>query len=119
MRCLRPLPRSRTRRGGSNTAALIVDVISHNPILCTPIKDNQAIDIDIACHFLKRIKRDDFIRKWIGDIARATMFAFHTNGPYPCIYDDYRDRLDHPHTRGVGCGYAGSRRNVAPSRIRC
>ena len=80
----------------SNTAALIMDVITHNPILCTPVKDNQAIDIDIACHFLKRVKCEDFIRKWIANVARATTFAFRTNGPYPCMYNDYRDLLDHP-----------------------
>ena len=80
----------------SKTAALIVDAISHNPILCTPVKDSQAIDIDIACHFLQRVQCDDFIQKWITNIARATTFAFRTNGPYPCMYDDYRDLLDHP-----------------------
>ena len=80
----------------SKTAALIVDAITHNPILCTPVKDSQAIDIDIACHFLQRVQCDAFIQKWITNIARATTFAFRTNGPYPCMYDDYRDLLDHP-----------------------
>ena len=88
--------RESLREEMSNTARLIVDVISHNPILCTPIKDNQAIDIDITCHFLIRVQCDDFIRKWIHNIAYATTFAFRTNGPYPCMYDDYRDLMDHP-----------------------
>ena len=80
----------------SKTASLLMDIVANNPILCTPIKDSQAIDIDIACHFLKRVKCDEFIQKWIGNVARATTFAFRTNGSYPCIYDDYRDLLNHP-----------------------
>ena len=84
------------RQDLSKTASLLIDVIANNPILCTPVKDSQAIDIDIACHFLKRVKCGDFIQQWIGNVARATTFAFRTNGPYPCTYDDYRDLLDHP-----------------------
>ena len=30
------------------------------------------------------------------NIARATEFAYWSNGPYPCVFDDYRDLIDHP-----------------------
>ena len=88
--------RETLREALSYTARLIMDAILHNPILCTPIKDNQAIDIDIACHFLIRVQCGDFIRKWIHNVAHATTFAFRTKGHYPCMYDDYRDLMDHP-----------------------
>ena len=79
------------------TAQTLVDVISHNPILCTPIKDNQAIDINIACLFLHRIGCNDIIRSWIQQITIATIFAYNTKYcQYPCIFDDYRDLVNHP-----------------------
>ncbi len=77
-------------------ARLLTDVIPNNPILFTPIKDNQAIDINIACLFLDRAGYCDVIQHWIGQVARATIFAFQFQGPYPCIYGEYRDLVDHP-----------------------
>ena len=78
------------------TAQLLTDMIQNNPILYTPIKDNQAIDINIACLFLERFALGHVIQHWIGKIARATVFAFRTHGQYPCVHDDYRDLVDHP-----------------------
>ena len=74
----------------------LVDMINNNPILCTPIKDNQAIDINIACLFLKAIGNDQAIRNWVRQIAHAAVFAFNKNTLYPCIFNDYRDLIDHP-----------------------
>lgn len=83
------------------TAVLIRDMLQNNSVLCTPIKDNQAIDINIACLFLNRAGCDDIIRAWIGEVARAAVFAYRVNGPYPCLFADYRALVDHPKdTRG-------------------
>ena len=65
-------------------------------VLFTPIKDNQAIDINIACLFLNRVGSNSVIHEWIGKTAEATMFAFRFHGRYPCIYNEYRDLIDHP-----------------------
>ena len=75
---------------------LLADMISTNPILVTPIKDNQAIDLNIACLLLDRVGCSHVIQQWIGQIARATRFAFESQGRYPCIYNEYRDLVDHP-----------------------
>ncbi len=88
--------REAVREALSGTADLLMNVIQHNAILCTPVKDSQAIDIDIACLFLTRVKCDDFVRQWVENIAGGTVFAFNTHGPYPCIFEDYRDLIDHP-----------------------
>ncbi len=77
-------------------AQLLADIIANNPILFTPIKDSQAIDINIACLFLKGVGSDPVIREWIGKTAEATMFAFRSHGLYPCVYNEYRDLIDHP-----------------------
>lgn len=78
------------------TVVLIRDMLQNNPVLCTPIKDNQAIDVNIVCLFLDRVGCSDIIRTWIGQMAYATMFAYRVNGPYPCVFTDYRDLVDHP-----------------------
>ena len=78
------------------TAQLLEDVIRNNPILCTPIKDSQAIDINIACLFLNKTGNDQVVRDWVEQTARATLFAYTVNLAYPCVFDDYRDLIDHP-----------------------
>lgn len=78
------------------TAQLVIDIVQNNPILLTPIKDEQAIDVNIACLFLSWVGCREFVKGWLGQIARATEYAFRTNGPYPCIFRDYHDLADHP-----------------------
>lgn len=78
------------------TTQLLVDVIDNNPVLYTPIKDNQAIDINIACLFLYKVGHEHLIQNWIQQTSRAVMFAYKLNDRYPCIYSDYRDLIDHP-----------------------
>ena len=73
-----------------------MDVILSNGVLRSPIKDNQAIDIDIACLFLSRVGCCEFIQPWIEGIVDRTIFAFDRHASYPCIHDDYRDLLGHP-----------------------
>ena len=82
--------------GLQTTARLLADVLQNNPILCTPIKDNQAIDINIACLFLNGVGCNQVIQSWVWQIARATVFAYNSNAAYPCVFDDYRDLIDHP-----------------------
>lgn len=77
-------------------AQLLGDIVANNPILFTPIKDSQAIDINIACLFLNGVGSNSVIRDWIGKTAEATMFAFRTHGLYPCVHNEYRDLIDHP-----------------------
>lgn len=74
----------------------LANVISNNPALRTPIKDSQAIDINIACLLLDRVGRRQAIQEWVRDIACATRHAFRFNQAYPCVYDDYARLLLHP-----------------------
>lgn len=82
------------------TAELLANVLQNNPILCTPIRDSHAIDINIACLFLKKVGCNQIIQNWIHQVARATVFAFNSNGPYPCVFEDYRDLIEHPKDDG-------------------
>lgn len=77
-------------------AKLIAEMLRNNPILLTPIKDSQSIDINIACLFLYNVGCEQVIQQWIQQITHATCFAYSTHGAYPCIFEDYRDLIDHP-----------------------
>lgn len=78
------------------TAEILEKLIANNPILFTPIKDSHAIDITLACLFLRRCGRDKTIQSWVQHTTRATIFAYLTHDLYPCIFEDYRDLVDHP-----------------------
>ena len=75
---------------------LIRDIIANNPILCTPISDWQAEEINVTCLFLHRIGWTALIKSWIEQISRATMFAYQTHQAYPCVYKEYQDLVGHP-----------------------
>ena len=79
-----------------DSAKLLVEMINNNPVLCTPVKDNQAIDIGIACLFLMKVGCDLAVRQWIREIVGATIFAYTANADYPCRFTDYRDLVAHP-----------------------
>ena len=84
------------RHALDSTTRLLADMLHNNPILCTPIKDSQAIDINIACLFLYRVGCNRVIQNWVQQTARATIFAYQSNHAYPCVFEDYRDLADHP-----------------------
>ena len=84
------------RRQLHDTAMLIADMVRHNPVLRTPVKDDQAIDINIACLFLNRVGCNEAIRDWVEQTAIATVFAYDAETAYPCIFRDYRDLAAHP-----------------------
>lgn len=79
-----------------DTALLLANIVSNNPVLCTPIKDDQAIDINIACLFLHSLQCDQPIQNWIRQTACATAFAYDANTAYPCVFREYRDLANHP-----------------------
>lgn len=80
------------RRVGLTLASVIVN----NPTLGTPIKDSQAIDINIACLLLDLVGCRQLIQDWIRHITSATRYAFKANERYPCVYDEYHRLLRHP-----------------------
>ena len=84
------------QRNIRSNAQVLMDMIRNNPILQTPIKDDHAIDINIACLFMNSVGCTGFVKDWVGEIALATKYAFQTDGLYPCVHRDYRDLLMHP-----------------------
>ncbi|MBW2605312.1 MAG: hypothetical protein JRE28_13540 [Deltaproteobacteria bacterium] len=75
----------------------IKQLISNNPTLLLPIKDDQGIDIFIATLllFIDSNNHND-IRKWLSELVERATFANKTNGQYPCNLSSYSELLEHP-----------------------
>lgn len=75
----------------------VKQLIANNPILLTPYKDDQAIDVAIASWFLSL---EDYNREelhaWLLQIVRATKYLFGTKSNYPCNLNSYHELIDHP-----------------------
>ena len=75
----------------------IKQLISHNPTLLLPIKDDQAIDMSIALLLLFIDKKNhNYIRKWLSELIRRATFAHQIDGLYPCNLNSYAELLEHP-----------------------
>jgi hypothetical protein len=75
-------------------------LITKNPALYLPIKDDQAIDISIAALLLASDEKNyDDIKKWFEVILWRASLAYEAHGQYPCILNSYSDLLSHPKSR--------------------
>ncbi len=78
-------------------ADAVKSLISNNPTLLLPAKDEHAIDISIALSLLIiDASNSDFIREWLAEILGRCRFSLATNGHYPSVFDSYADLLLHP-----------------------
>ena len=75
----------------------IKQLISNNPVLFCPYKDDQAIDITIAAWFLA-IDSDNYkdIHAWLSELIHCVHFNFDQHGNYPCNLDLYHELIEHP-----------------------
>jgi hypothetical protein len=72
-------------------------LISNNPALLLPAKDDQAIDIFIAASLLALDENNyDDVKKWLAEMLGRASFAYQVHGHYPCILHSYSDLLSHP-----------------------
>ena len=75
----------------------VKQLITNNPILLSPIKDDQVIDITLAVSFLLLdIKNRGFVSNWLQGLISSSIFSFKTHGYYPCIIQEYAELLEHP-----------------------
>lgn len=78
-------------------AEAVKALISNNPALLLPAKDDQAIDIVIAASLLAIDGGNrGFITSWLGEMMDRASFSYRSNGKYPCVFHDYGDLLEHP-----------------------
>ena len=81
----------------AGSATAVRTLISNNPALYSPIKDDQATDIALAA-FLLLITGDDRLAlgAWLLEMVYRIRFALVTNERYPCTKQSYSDLLEHP-----------------------
>jgi hypothetical protein len=78
-------------------ATSIRSLISNNPVLLLPAKDDHAIDMFIAALLLATNgSSHDFIRSWLAEVIERARFSYEANGRYPCVLRSYRELLEHP-----------------------
>ncbi len=75
----------------------IKQLISNNPMLFTPYKDEQAIDIVIAIYFLMHDdKNTDYVHDYLLAIINRINFNFEIHSNYPCNINEYHKLIEHP-----------------------
>lgn len=76
---------------------LVKEIIINNPILYSPYRDNQAIDISLVAWLLS-INTINYVdvHNWFLNLIRSVEFNFDTHSNYPCILKEYYDHINHP-----------------------
>lgn len=78
-------------------ASSVKSLISNNPSLFLPAKDDQAIDISIALSLLALdASNHGDMQKWLAEILEQVSFAYQVHGHYPCTLSNYSELLSHP-----------------------
>ena len=80
-----------------NISISLKQLITSNPALCSPVKDDQVIDISLAFLLLMidtNNSRD--VQTWLWEILDRSAFSYRSNGQYPCNLGSYSDLLEHP-----------------------
>jgi hypothetical protein len=74
----------------------INQLVINNPLLLSPYKDEQAIELAMALHLLYQDSRDDgFAESWLDALVERVTFSYMTNGMYPTNLYSYEQLIDH------------------------
>ncbi|KXF83528.1 hypothetical protein [Enterovibrio coralii] len=68
----------------------------NNPMLLSPYKDSQAIDLGLALTLLSNNSElDDFVQSWLSAVVDRCIFTFECNSMYPTVHNSYEKLLEH------------------------
>lgn len=71
-------------------------LVVNNPMLLSPYKDSQAIDLGLALTLLSNNSElDDFVQSWLSEMVNRCIFCFESNGMYPIVHNSYEKLLEH------------------------
>ncbi|MFC1234425.1 hypothetical protein [Vibrio sp. F74] len=71
-------------------------LVVNNPLLLSPYKDSQAIDLALALTLLSNNSElDEFVKSWLSEVVNMCMFAFGSNGMYPIVHNSFEKLLEH------------------------
>ncbi|RLA78259.1 MAG: hypothetical protein DRG78_15545 [Epsilonproteobacteria bacterium] len=75
----------------------IKQLIINNPMLFTPYRDDQAIDIYLVAFFLAVDKKNhQDLYAWLSNMIDRIHFLFQVDGSYPCNLQKYHELIEHP-----------------------
>jgi hypothetical protein len=75
----------------------VASLISSNPVLLTPIADEQVIDISLALTLLGcRPPFRHAINQWLAALSGSFIFNYRSHGRYPTTDGSYWDLAEHP-----------------------
>ena len=75
----------------------VKQLIINNPMLFTPYKDEQAIDIAIAIYFLMHDEKNiNDVHDYLLEMLNRINFNFNIHSNYPCNIDEYHKLIEHP-----------------------
>ncbi|WP_027601764.1 MULTISPECIES: hypothetical protein [Pseudomonas] len=81
----------------ANLALKIRHLISNNPILLSPIADEQSIDIGVALTFLSMMEKwHPLAINYCDHLLENYRFTYWTHNGYPTIDASYRNLISHP-----------------------
>lgn len=71
-------------------------LVVNNPILLSPYKDSQVIDIGLALTLLSNNSDlDSFVQSWLSEMVNMCIYSFESNGMYPIVHNSYEKLLEH------------------------
>lgn len=71
-------------------------LVVNNPLLLSPYKDSQAIDLALTLTLLSgNSELDEFVKNWLSEIVNMCIFSFKSDGMYPIVHNSYEKLLEH------------------------
>lgn len=75
----------------------LLQLLVNNPVLFSPYKDDQAIDITIAAWFLSLDgNQHSNLNSWLSNMMDNAYHLLSIKGCYPCNLQNYYELIDHP-----------------------
>lgn len=81
----------------------LIQLIVNNPVLFSPCKDDQAIDIVLAAWFLSLDhKNHSNLNGWLSNMMNAVYHLLSVESCYPCNLQSYHELIEHPQKNKEG-----------------
>ncbi|HHX8585374.1 TPA: hypothetical protein ACVO3D_003842 [Vibrio diabolicus] len=81
-------------------------LVVNNPILLTPYKDSQAIDLGLALTLLSNNSElDDFVQSWLSGMVDKCTLSFECDGMYPIVHNSFEKLLEHRNKDNANSNY--------------
>lgn len=81
-------------------------LVINNPILLSPYKDSQAIDIGLALTLLSNNSDlDKFSQSWLSEIVNMCIFSYKSNEMYPIAHESHEKLLEHRNCNRADSSY--------------